>query len=60
MEGNNRRRCVWKNEERAEGKESRSIDAARIESEICVTRTEFERADLAKKRVAFQTKTKFG
>lgn len=51
MEGKNRRRCVW-GERRSESRESRSSDALSIEREMCVFKTEFEQADLAKKRVA--------
>ena len=46
----------------SESVKSRSSATLTREPEMCVAKTDFERADLAKKRVAFllQTKTKFG
>jgi hypothetical protein len=52
VEGKNPRRCVW-GKKRSESRESRSSDTPSIEREMCVIKTEFEQADLVKKRVAF-------
>jgi hypothetical protein len=43
---------------RSESMKSRSSDTFRNKRGTCVTRREFERADLAKKRVAFFDQTK--